>query len=269
MSLRIDIFQSLNNTKGIVDDIQTGAFMYLNFNLKTPALSDPRVRQAISYAIKREDVQIAAFAGEGILMFGTPFVKGQIGYSEQYANYFKYDPEKAKELLKEAGYPDGISFTLMTSSEVAFFEQSAVALQAGLKEVGINVTLDAPDWSTYNARLRSGDYEALINGYMGTVSDPDWLTALYATGSNYNTGNFDSPELNELLLKGRTSTSNEERQKIYEEIQQILIDQSPNCYILWRPQGYAYSEQIKGFNNMPNGKTYMSYYLLRQTYKEG
>jgi glutathione transport system substrate-binding protein len=259
--------QPLDEKAGIVCDVVSGPFMYLNFNLECEVLSDARVRQAISYALRREDVRDTAFCGGGTIMFGTPFTNDQLGYSDKYANYFEYNPEKAKELLAEAGYPNGIEFTLLTSSTYSFFEQSAIAVQASLKEVGINITLDAPDWSTYNAKLRSGEYDALINGYLANVSDPDWISALYATGANYNTGHFEMPEFDELLLKGRTSTNSEERAEIYQQLQKILIDESPHCYILWRPQAYAYSEKVKGFINMPNGSTYNSYYLLRQSYK--
>ena len=201
-------------------------------------------------------------------MFGTPFTEGQLGYAEEYANYYEYDPDKARELLAEAGYPDGVSFNLLTSSTYAFFEQSAIAVQASLKEVGIDITLEAPDWSTYNSRLRSGEYDCLINGYLANVSDPDWISALYADGANYNTGHFYNERFEELLVAGRTATSDEERQEIYEECQKILIEESPHCYILWRPQAYAYSVDVRGFVNMPNGSTYNSCYLLRQAWVE-
>lgn len=257
----------LGDIDNIVCDVVPGAFMYLNFNLNCEVLKDARVRQAISYALQREDVRDTAFFGDGTIMFGTPFKEGQIGYSEEYANYFEHNPEKAKELLVEAGYPNGIEFKLLTSSTYAFFEQSAIAVQASLKRAGINITLEAPDWSTYNARLLSGEYDAMINGYGPTVNDPDWISILYAAGGNYNTGHFEVPEFDKLLLEGRTSTKNEEREKIYQQLQKILIDESPHCYILWRPQGYAYSKKVNGFQNMPNSP-YNSYYLIRQSYKE-
>lgn len=261
-------FESLNANENVICDIVEGPFMYLCFNLENEVLSDPRVRQAISYGLRREDVRDTAFCGGGSIMFGTPFTSSQLGYSEECANYFEYNPEKAKELLAEAGYPDGIEFKLLTSSTYAFFEQSAIAVQGSLKECGINITLEAPDWSTYNTRLRSGDYDCLINGYLANVADPDWISALYADGANYNTGHFYNERFEELLVAGRTATSDEERQKTYEECQEILIQESPHCYILWRPQAYAYGKNVRGFLNMPNGSTYNSYYLLRQTWIE-
>ena len=261
-------FETLNADENVICDIVEGPFMYLCFNLENEVLSNPLVRQAISYALRREDVRDTAFCGGGTLMFGTPFTEGQLGYAEEYANYYEYDPDKARELLAEAGYPDGVSFNLLTSSTYAFFEQSAIAVQASLKEVGIDITLEAPDWSTYNSRLRSGEYDCLINGYLANVSDPDWISALYADGANYNTGHFYNERFEELLVAGRTATSDEERQEIYEECQKILIEESPHCYILWRPQAYAYSVDVRGFVNMPNGSTYNSCYLLRQAWVE-
>ncbi|MGJ4851295.1 ABC transporter substrate-binding protein [Bacillota bacterium Meth-B3] len=259
-------FAQLEANPNVVCDIREGPFMYLNFNLECEALSNPTVRQAISYALRREDVRDTAFSGGGTIMFGTPFVAGQIGYKEEYASYFEYNPEKAKAMLAEAGYPDGIEFKLLTSSTYAFFEQSAIAVQASLKECGINVTLEAPDWSTYNARLRSGDYDCLINGYLANVADPDWISALYADGANYNTGHFFNERFEQLLVEGRKTNDREARQAIYEECQRILIEESPHCYILWRPQAFAYKTAVQNFRNMPNGSTYNSCYLLRQAY---
>lgn len=261
-------FAVLNADENVVCDIVEGPFMYLNFNLENEVLNNKLIRQAVSYALRREDVRDTAFAGGGTIMFGTPFTAAQLGYSEEYANYFEYNPEKAKEMLAEAGYSNGIEFKLLTSSTYAFFEQSAIAVQASLKEAGINVTLEAPDWATYNSRLRSGEYDCLINGYLANVADPDWISALYANGANYNTGHFYNKRFEELLVAGRASSSNEERQAIYEECQQILIEESPHCYILWRPQAFAYGKRVRGFQNMPNGSTYNSVYLLRQTYVE-
>ena len=82
------------------------------FRLTVPRgspLADPKVRQAISYAIKRDDVINAKIYGTGRTDFGFPTIVGQNGYDGKYDNYFSYDPEKAKELLAEAGYPDGFS----------------------------------------------------------------------------------------------------------------------------------------------------------------
>lgn len=261
-------FETLNADENVICDIVEGPFMYLCFNMENEVLSNPLVRQAISYGLRREDVRDTAFCGGGTIMFGTPFTAAQLGYSEEYANYYEYSPEKARELLAEAGYPDGVEFKLLTSSTYAFFEQSAIAVQASLKECGINITLEAPDWSTYNARLRSGEYDCLINGYLANVSDPDWISALYADGANYNTGHFYNERFEELLVAGRIATSDEERQAIYEECQKILIEESPHCYILWRPQAYAYGTDVRGFHNMPNGSTYNSCYLLRQAWIE-
>ena len=261
-------FETLNADENVVCDIVEGPFMYLNFNMENEVLSNPLVRQAISYGLRREDVRDTAFFGGGTIMFGTPFTAAQLGYSEEYANYFEYNPEKARELLAEAGYPDGVEFKLLTSSTYAFFEQSAIAVQASLKECGINIILEDPDWATFNSRFRTGEYDSLINGYLANVADPDWISALYADGANYNSGHFYNERFEELLVEGRVTSDLDKRQKIYEECQKILIEESPNCYILWRPQAYAYNVNVRGFHNMPNGSTYNSCYLLRQAYVE-
>ena len=122
----------------------TGPFMGVIFNTTYKPFSDPRVRQAISYAIDRSAILNTAFSGAGKPIFGPPVVKGSLGYSEPFDNYFKYDPTKAKRLLAEAGYPNGFKARLLATSQYAFHQQTAVALAAELKKIGITVELDLP-----------------------------------------------------------------------------------------------------------------------------
>lgn len=127
-------------------DVSVAPFMCLQINCTEGSpLADPKVRQAISYAIKRDDVINAAFMGRGEPIFGFPTIVGQNGYDGKYDNYFSYDPEKAKELLAEAGYPDGFSCKLLSSSTYAMHEQTAVCVQSSLAEIGIKVELELPD----------------------------------------------------------------------------------------------------------------------------
>ena len=124
--------------------------MILSFNTNTEPLNDPLVRRAISYAINRDNVINMAFNGQGIPAYGFILPEGGLGYNEDINNYFSYDPEKAKELIAEAGYPDGFSCTLLASSQYAMHEQTAISIQNDLKQIGIEVTLDLPDLGNKN-----------------------------------------------------------------------------------------------------------------------
>ena len=88
-------------------DTTDGPFMYLIFNTTEGPLADPKVRDAIGYAIKREDVMAAAFFNRGAALTGMPLPASSPFYNEEYASHWSYDPEKAKALLAEAGYGDG------------------------------------------------------------------------------------------------------------------------------------------------------------------
>ena len=111
-TLEADENLKLNQAKGPV--------MILSFNTNTEPLNDPLVRRAISYAINRDNVINMAFNGQGIPAYGFILPEGGLGYNEDINNYFSYDPEKAKELIAEAGYPDGFSCTLLAFLAVCY-----------------------------------------------------------------------------------------------------------------------------------------------------
>lgn len=252
-------------------EVSVAPFMCLQINCKPGSpLADPRVRQAISYAINRDDVINTAFMGRGKPIFGFPTITGQNGYDGKYDHFFSYDPDKAKKLLAEAGYPDGFSCRLLASSTYAMHEQTAVCVQSSLAKVGIKAELELPDWATRIQRSNTGDYDLMVSGTAGNIVDMDWAANYYESGDvrmNSCPG-FSDPQIDQLLDKGRTTLDEKQREQIYDQFRQRALELSPFVFINYREQVFATSKKVHGFQNLPGILTYLSGLTLQDTYVE-
>src|SRR5699024_8954845 len=193
-----------------------------------------------------------------------------IGYEEKYTDQYHKDVDKAKELLKEAGYPNGFEATLLASSDYSMHEQTAVAVQDALKEVGIEIELELPDWATRSDRTSSGDYDFVVTGTSADITDPDWFSSYIAGGEpSLNTSAyFDDDEINKLLKEGRKNIDEKERENIYSQLYERTLDQSPFVFINWRKESYGMQEGIQGFKNLDGFMSFQSGITLEDTYIE-
>jgi len=248
----------------------TGPFMGIIFNTTYKPFADPRVRQAFAYAIDRKAILNTAFSGQGRPIFGMPMIPSMVGYSKAFDAYFKYDPQKAKALLAEAGYANGFQARLLATSQYAFHEQTAVAIAAELKKLGVTVQLDLPDWATRLQKNLKGDYDFLVVGTAGDITDPDFLADYYASGPIRlnNAPGFSDPELDRLLQQGREATDPKARNQIYVQLQQRALTLSPLVFLTWREQDYAASSRVKGFVNLPGFLSFQSGLMLEQASKQ-
>ncbi len=246
-----------------------GPFMGLQFNTKFEPFSKPEVRQAIAYAVDRSVIINTAFNGLGAPIYGLPIPEGYMGYSASKANYFSHDIEKAKELMKKAGYPNGFAVRLLASSQYSFHQNTAIALQSELAKIGIKVTLDLPDWATRMAKATAGDYDFTVLGSLGEITDADWLSNYYYGGDKLvrtnNSPYFNDPQINELLDKGRATVDKAEREKIYSAFVDRALELSPLDFFMWREQDYAIRKGVTGFTNMPGFLTFQSGISIENT----
>ena len=246
----------------------TGAFMGLIFNTNFEPFADARVRQAVAYAIDRAVVINTAFSGQGEPMFGMPVPSSSLAYDPRFDNYFEYNPDRARELLAEAGYADGFSARLLATSQYDFHQQTAVAVQAELAKIGIQLELDLPDWATRLEQNLAGDYDMLVVGTAGDIADPDYLRDFYQSGEIRlnNAPGFVDERIDELLELGRTTLDVDERRAIYAELQERALDQSPLVYLMWRSQSYAASDSVVGFEPLPGFLSFQSGISLEDAY---
>ncbi|MGZ9724126.1 ABC transporter substrate-binding protein [Rhizobium miluonense] len=249
-------------------DIQTslGPFMFLLFNASKGPFADARVRQAIGYAIERQDVVDAAFAGRGEPLLGFPNPQGSPFNLSDPASEWRYDPEKAKAMLAEAGYPNGFECRLLATSTYGMHQDTASVVQAHLQVIGINATLQLPDWGSRITAGKNGDYDIAVHGTSSFFNDPDALAALLRTssGSFLQSFGFKSERIDALLQKGRAELDPVKREAIYKDLVRAYFEEVPQVPLNWRQQAYATNVKVKGFKNLPGFLNVLSGYTIDQ-----
>ena len=257
-------FDQVESRDDLVLDAQGGPWMYLHFNVeKGGPLADPKVRQAIALAVNRENVRDAAFSGQATLVAGAPIPEESAFYNDELAHGWDQDIERAKELMAEAGYADGFEAVLLTSSQYAFHQDTALSVQPDLAEIGITTTLDAGDWATRQQKAAEGEYDIAVAGSAGVVNDPSFLVN-FVTGppANNRSYGFDDPELNELLAAGLVAASEADRKAAYDAVQERIIETVPFASLVARSQAFAYTDKLTGFSNIPGFLTFESGYTI-------
>ncbi len=245
-----------------------GPFMYLTFNGSRPPFDNPLVRRAVAHAIRREDIAAAAFYDRGGALEHLPIAEGSEFYNPDLANAWKYDPEKAKALLAEAGHADGFDCVMLSTAQYGMHQSTAEVCQAYLSMIGINVQLDLPEWSTRVKKGNEGTYDLAIMGTTADNNDPDGLSTVVdgsLPASFVRSYAMETPEISELFQRGRATFDTEERKTIYKELEQVAIDTAPMVGLAWRSQGYGMKEGVEGFTNMPGQLTFYSGITLEET----
>jgi len=214
---------------------------YLAINNQKEPFDDPKVRKAMNYAVNKEVIakvvkNDTVTPAKGILPPGMP------GYNSELEGY-SYNIEKAKELLKEAGYPDGLpgeyKVIYNTSKQ---HQRNLEAVQRNLKQVGINVKLVNMDWGTVLDRADSGSFTLMRMGWIADYPDPDnFLHVLFHSknvGAGGNYAFYKNEEIDKKLEKARKMERGEKRLELYQEIEQEIINDAP-----WVPI-YYYSTPV-------------------------
>lgn len=245
-------FQRVSDA-GLTVDAQQGPFQYVQFNVTEGPFADPKVRQAVAYALNRENAVTAAFQSNGAPLDGIVIPEDDPAYDPKAAELWSYNPEKAKELLADAGYPDGFSATLLSTSQYTFLQDNALSVQEDLRAVGIDVTLDAPDWSTRVSKGNAGEYDLAVSGDAGVITDPSYLLNWVVDSRNFNVGwGYSNETLRGLIEDGlRAADDDDAKKEIYEQIAEIWAEDVPFASINTREQAYAYNDKVKGFETLP------------------
>lgn len=250
---------------------------YLAFNYRVKELRDPLVRQAISMAINRQEI-VDAFYPPGATVATTMIPPSLWGFNPDVPAV-EYDPEGARALLAEAGYPNGFSeVTLLAVGENNVVTDEEVgtmpltlyympvqrpynpdglgigeAMASYLSQIGLEVTLNqVGDWSAYLAARSQGELTGLYQlGWTGDNGDPDnFLGYFYLNQPVPQEGYYSNPEVSELLRQARSMTVQAEREVIYQQVDAIMHDEIARLYIAHSGVPLAFSSRVSGY--VPN-----------------
>lgn len=260
----VDIALSLapNDGTRLKDTPDVNVFVYesvttsgMQINTTAEPFTDVRVRQALNYACDYQAIGDSVYEGYGSRAI-CPMSTAVWAANTKLTPY-TYDPEKAKALLKEAGYENGLPQTLVlvtndNRQRIDTFE----IMQNQLAAVGIKSEISVRDMATL-ASFVPGDYEIFMAGWGTTTGDPD--TGLYQTfNSNSGTANskriqFRDPQIIELLEQGRAETDTEKRFELYQKAQELIWDACPWVWYWQTDSIDATTSQVKGYIPHPAG----------------
>lgn len=220
---------------------------YIGLNTKEAPFDNILVRQAIAYGINRQDYIAVAYSGNATEV--TTMMNPINSFAADLEGY-TYDPEKAKELLAEAGYGEGditISIIGMQNDNDTNF---ATVFQSQMKAIGINVNVNLVEQATFTASVapNSGtQWNAEVNGWGGYVNGPDnALRYLYHSANSGNASQINDPKLDEMIETGAVTTDAAERTRLYTEIQEYGLELATYIPICVEMVDYGCSAAVEG-----------------------
>ncbi|MDU2234799.1 MAG: ABC transporter substrate-binding protein [Fusobacterium periodonticum] len=258
--LPLDFQKISEDTKFTTVEVETPSNMFLGFDLRNELLADKRVRQAIAYAINNEDLVKTVFNGSASVAT-SPVPKITTGHNENSNNY-PQDIEKAKQLLAEAGYPNGFNIELFVSEDNQRIDM-AVIIQDNLKKIGINAEIKTFQWAAYVSTIENPNIikPLFIMSWNISNDDPDEvLYPLYHSSqidAHTNVVFYKNEKFDNLISEARETTDKEKRMKLYEEAQDIIQEDLPHYTLVYPKQNFAYKASIK--NIKYNKRAYLDF----------
>lgn len=235
------------------------SFTYIGYNLKHPLFKDKKVRKALCYAINKEEVVKGALLGQGIPAYG-PYKPDTWFYNKKIEKSCPYNPQKALELLYEAGFKKGkkgilekdgrpFEFTLLVNQGNLSRLLAAQIIQRQLSQIGIKVNIRVMEWTTLiHQFIDTRRFEAVILGW-ATGPDPDLYDIFHCSkikSPGLNFVSYCNPKLDRLLEEGRYTLNKEKRKKIYYKVQEILAEDQPYTFLYIPMSLEAIHKRFKG-----------------------
>src|SRR5690606_28534601 len=224
---------------------------FTEFNVRRPPFDDVRVRQAINYAIDVDLVieQLLDGLGEPLTTILSPL---SFGHADDLKPY-PYDPEKAKELLAEAGYPNGLTFELSVEDRR---RDEAEAYASMHSQIG--VTANVRVWGDYNSMvdaMRRGELDAMMTDWGDSTMDPTGIfVPKLRTGDRGNFGGYSNPAVDALITVAETVPNPEARAPAYQVAQALVYQDAPMLFEYITQELYAQNKALSGWDPIPDSR---------------
>lgn len=236
---------------------------YLGLTVTREPFDKKEVRQAINYAIDKQTIIDSFFEGRAEVA-NNPMPSSISGYNEDVEAY-PYDPEKAKELLKEAGLENGFEMELWAMPVPRPYmpdgTKVAEVIQSNLADVGIKAKIVSYEWATYLEKASKGDADAFMLGWTGDNGDADNFLYVLLDEDNIGSNNytyFKNEATHKLFIEAQTEVDEEKRNELYKQAQVILHEEAP-----WVPLAHSIpllggAKDLTGFKPHPTGSDLLS-----------
>lgn len=260
---RIDAIEGLN-----VEKYSTPRVYKIDTNLEDEALGDVRVRQAISYAISRDDIVEHVLYNVGAPAAG-PFLPS-MSWANKDLEPYEQNLEKADELLTQAGWTDTdgdgirdkngqpLELELLTYAARPGLPPMSEAIAAQLKEAGISVSSQVLEWGAISDKRESGDWDLVLAAYnIAMVPDPAYvLNNWYTTDGPDNTPGYSNPEVDALVEEAKTIKDRDLRYQKFNEVEEIVYEEQPKILIAYYGCAIVKKDSVKGYVFDPTAHDY-------------
>ncbi len=248
-----DVARLRSNKDIAITTTPTIMTMYIALNNQKGPLKDVRVRQALNYAVNKTSLVNDVIGGFAVVADSVipPGVGGYAGIGA-----YPYDPAKAKELLAQAGYPNGFEITLWTPvGRYLMDKQVAEALQAQMANVGVKMSIRTWDFQALMAEVKKGQFDSVLLGWSASTADAD--QAMYPVFEstqwppNSNRAFYKNSTVDQLLNGAKKEMNPAKRADMYKKAQQQIMDDAAWIVLFYPKQSVAYRSNITGIDVLP------------------
>ena len=248
---------------------------YISLNDQEEPFTDVRVRKALSLAIDRDYVAntimqgiytpATALVGPGIVDENGYFMDNANGGEPYIGDDYEANLEEAKQLMAEAGYPDGEGFPTITYSanDAGYHIPVAEYLQQAWGELGITMNIDKVEWSSFIPMRRAGDYDISRNGWSMDYNDPSNMLELFTTNNGNNDGKYANPEFDQVIEDSRVADKTTHFEKLH-EAEDILMNDAACIPVAYYNDFWLQSPSLKGTWHSPYGYWYLQYGYIEE-----
>jgi ABC-type transport system substrate-binding protein len=238
----------LENQKNVsISSFDSLQYLYVAMNVAKKPFDDVRVRQAISYAINRDDIVNSVWKGQAAV--SGPMSPAQKAFALDVKEFpsYQHNLEKAKGLMKAAGYENGFETVIQTTSQYPEFVDTSQVVQQQLKEIGIKVEIKKMEEAAFVELWKSKKMDIMV-GRNNSGTNPDRsMRFFFATNGSANVWNYSNPKYDDLVQKALETADENARKDIYNQAQKMLVEDSPNIFLNSPKIFYAVSSRVKDF----------------------
>jgi len=223
---------------------------WLVFNLRNEPFATLEFRQAVAAALDRQAIIDTAVFGYGEPLVGLYPPDFWAGYQGEVP---AQDQDAARELLAQVTLPEGFAPKLLTWSQYDFLSKTSVVVQEQLRQIGIEAEIDPQENATYIERFFSGDFDIAVMGASGYMDPNEWLEQSLKTDGPNNAAGYSNPDLDALIDEGLQEQDQEARADIYQQAQQLVIDEAPWISLYTSNTYEGLQKRVHGYQHLLSG----------------
>lgn len=249
--LTIEQVESLTNGYNVLEGtMNLVQAIYLNND--SELFKNELVRQALCYAIDKDTLLELTASGHGTKLGSSMYPAFAKYFDDSLSDAYPYDPEKAGELLAQAGYPNGISFKMTVPSNYGPHVDTATVLVEQLKACGINASIELVDWNTWLSEVYGErKFEATVVGFDSSILTASGMLARWVTGNSKNMINYSNEEYDKTYELAQSTADDNERTELYKRCLEILSETAANVYIQDLADFVAIDPELEGYEFYP------------------